>query len=185
MLAAAFDDDPFWRAVGPPQGLRRRAVARLSNRIELIDAVGRGEPAFVACEGPRITGVVLTSLGSASSPLWATLHSTALGLGGPRTLSRTREIGHVITTARPREPHVYLAVLAVSPEDQGEGIGSRLTQRVAQVADERRLPITLETMRAQNLGFYSRLGFLVTGHTQLFDELDIWFLRREARKSTS
>ncbi len=58
-------------------------------------------------------------------------------------------------------PHWYLALLGVSPEWQGRGIGRALVAPVLQRADHERLPCYLETFVPGNVPFYEHLGFHV------------------------
>jgi len=61
----------------------------------------------------------------------------------------------------PREPHYYLAMLAVAPEFQGMGIGTALLRPVLEMCDARRVHAYTVTDTAVNVRFYGRLGFRV------------------------
>jgi GNAT superfamily N-acetyltransferase len=67
----------------------------------------------------------------------------------------------------PREPHWYLAVLGTEPASQGRGIGSALMQPILDRCDTEGLPAYLESSKEQNIPFYSRHGFEVTGEIAL------------------
>jgi GNAT superfamily N-acetyltransferase len=58
-------------------------------------------------------------------------------------------------------PHWYLAILAVSPETQGKGIGSALLQPVLSQASQAGLPCYLVTFTEQAVAFYAKHGFVV------------------------
>jgi ribosomal protein S18 acetylase RimI-like enzyme len=68
------------------------------------------------------------------------------------------------------QPHWYLAVIAVDPEMQGRGIGSRLMAPMLARADNERMACWLDTHQEQNVRLYQRHGFEiaeraeVTGH---------------------
>ncbi len=56
-------------------------------------------------------------------------------------------------------PHWYLWGLAVDPDYQGQGIGTRLMEPGLAKADQQGLPTYLETHDDKNIPFYQRRGF--------------------------
>jgi GNAT superfamily N-acetyltransferase len=75
--------------------------------------------------------------------------------------------------------HYYLFFLAVEPEIQGKGIGSLLIQPMLQIANKKRLPCYLETMREKNLAFYAKHGFQICSEMQVPEKgPHIWGLIR-------
>jgi GNAT superfamily N-acetyltransferase len=58
-------------------------------------------------------------------------------------------------------PHWYLMLLAVEPESQGQGLGSRLLVPRLARADSAGMPIYLETHSPRNPPFYQKHGFEV------------------------
>lgn len=56
-------------------------------------------------------------------------------------------------------PRWYLGVLAVSPSHQAQGWGARLMRPVLDRADAEGLPVSLETLREENVTYYRRHGF--------------------------
>ncbi|MFI7403169.1 GNAT family N-acetyltransferase [Streptomyces sp. NPDC049541] len=59
--------------------------------------------------------------------------------------------------------HEYLWMIGVTPEHQGEGIGSALVQHVLDRCDREGLPAYLEASSARSRVLYERLGFELTG----------------------
>ncbi|MGO4958200.1 GNAT family N-acetyltransferase [Luteococcus sp. Sow4_B9] len=57
-------------------------------------------------------------------------------------------------------PQRYLATLAVLPTHQGRGVASELLDRGLAIADERELPVYLETNLERNVDIYRRKGFI-------------------------
>ncbi len=57
--------------------------------------------------------------------------------------------------------HWYLAVLAVDPQHQGKGYGSRLLNEMLSNIDEEGLPCYVETEGKKNVSMYQRFGFKV------------------------
>jgi ribosomal protein S18 acetylase RimI-like enzyme len=61
--------------------------------------------------------------------------------------------------SHPTFPHWYLPWLAVSPELQGNGLGSRLLEHGLRTVDESGLPAYLETPNPRTVPLYERHGF--------------------------
>jgi ribosomal protein S18 acetylase RimI-like enzyme len=132
-----------------------------------------------------------TADGAAGAALWAlpgrwredardTLSLLRLTLPGvlPRVPRVLRGLGQV-ETRHPAERHLYLAVLGVDPDRQGEGVGSRLIRPGLDLCDRERLPAYLETGKEANLAFYGRHGFHVVDRLELPKGPPVWFLWRE------
>lgn len=77
------------------------------------------------------------------------------------------------------EPHWYLMILAVDPESQGQGVGSKLLQPILTKADQEKLPCYLETYNQANLAFYARYGFKTVEELTISSGgPSVWMLRR-------
>ena len=75
--------------------------------------------------------------------------------------------------------HWYLAAIGVTPERQGEGLGSTLVQSGIHRADRENAPIYLETETEGNVGFYQHLGFEVIEQiTAAGLDLPLWLMTR-------
>ena len=74
------------------------------------------------------------------------------------TLDKYVEKKH-IELAPPK--HWYLAGLAVDPEHQGKGYGSKLLNETLSNIDEEGLPCYLETEGEKNVAMYKHFGFKV------------------------
>ncbi len=57
------------------------------------------------------------------------------------------------------DPHVYVTLLAVLPENQGKGYARKLLAPLLKKADDDRIPCYLETFKAKNAAIYNHLGF--------------------------
>jgi len=57
--------------------------------------------------------------------------------------------------------HWYLAVLAVDPQHQGKGHGSKLLNEMLSQIDEEGLPCYVETEGEKNVSMYQHFGFKV------------------------
>ena len=82
----------------------------------------------------------------------------AIGLGGiTKTLNREAQI----KKKQLQIPMAYLWFVGVSPLHQHHGMGSKLLQQVLADAQEKKLPVFLETSIPQNIAWYERFGFKV------------------------
>ncbi|WCB92032.1 hypothetical protein DSM104299_00713 [Baekduia alba] len=132
-----------------------------------------------------------TDDGAGGAALWAlpnrwresgreTLSLLRLTLPGvlPRLPRVMRGLGQV-ELRHPSERHLYLAVLGVDPERQGQGVGSQLIRPGLDLCDRERLPAYLETGKEANVAFYGRHGFAVVDRIDLPKGPPVWFLWRE------
>jgi len=182
VLARAFDDDPvshyFFR------GERRRA---------------RGLRRFFDIQMRReymVNGEAWTTDDLAGAALWM---PPGRARPGVRELLRLlplltdllgvgREAPHVarlladVERARPAERHWYLGVLGVDPPNQRTGVGSALLAPVLERVDAEGLPAYLETSKEENLAFYGRHGYVVTGELKAPEGgPTLWLMWREPR----
>ncbi len=87
-----------------------------------------------------------------------------------------------IECLHPGEDHWYLALVGTDPSRRREGIGSALLAPVLERCDRDFVPAYLESSREDNLAFYTRLGFEVTGTIDLpGGGPRIWPMWREPR----
>ena len=78
--------------------------------------------------------------------------------------------------------HEYLWMIGVTPDHQGEGIGSALVQHVLERCDREGLPAYLEASSARSRVLYERLGFELTGRPlDLPNGPQMWPMWREPR----
>ena len=84
---------------------------------------------------------------------------------------------------RPREPHWHLGPIAVLPERQGQGIGTRLLRRFCEEVDRAGDGAYLETDKPENVRLYQRFSFTVTARQTLFGVVTwiMWRARCPAR----
>ena len=68
---------------------------------------------------------------------------------------------------------IYVQNIAISPEFQGKGIGSRILKGLQRQAAARQVPLQLGTFRTNTLAqkLYARLGFRQTGATDTHIEM--------------
>jgi GNAT superfamily N-acetyltransferase len=176
-LARAFDDDPvmIW-LFGDTS---RKRLARLAR--------------FFAHEAHRHQrkGQVLTNDDQEGAAFWDApgtwrpgfadllrslpILAPAVNVRIPRSLRGFK----AIETAHPRAPHWYLSVLGTDPPAQGKGVGRTLVQPVLDRCDREGLGAYLESSKEQNIPYYERFGFTVTGEVRLPDGPLVWPMWRD------
>ena len=78
----------------------------------------------------------------------------------------------------PSERHAHLGPVAVEPDAQGHGVGTRLMEHYCRELDRRGMAGFLETDKARNVRFYERFGFTVTATASILG-VENWFMRRD------
>ena len=101
---------------------------------------------------------------------------------GPAAMARISRAHIFLEAKHPHEPHMYLEGLATDPPHQRQGIASALLRHVLDRCDVEGLPAYLTTQNPDNVPFYVRHGFTITG------EIDIpaggphmWLMWRDPR----
>jgi ribosomal protein S18 acetylase RimI-like enzyme len=182
LLTDAFLDEPLWRVVGPAWRPHRRFALQLLYHGEIGKAQRWGGPSFAADLGDSLAGVAIAfDAGRWPPPQpWSTLRDLpSLAIAGPLAAVRAGQVDWTVQRLRPRDPHVYLYLLAVAPDAQRRGVGAALVEAVVAHAFERGLPVCLETMAPSNPAFYAKQGFRVTHECELIDGARAWLMRRD------
>lgn len=180
LLGEAFWDDPVWEWVVTDPARRRRHLG----------------PAFAQLiRDATADGHVWTTEDLSGAAMWAPpgrwkstprqIMRMALPLAravGPRH-ARSRSVAmSVMDRHHPTEPHWYLAILGADPQRRGQGVGGALMEPMVQRCDEEGMPAFLESSKEQNLAFYHRFGFEVTGQVQLAPDCPpLWSMWRDPR----
>jgi len=177
MLGRAFGDDPAFSHIFPDPAVR---AARLPRLFQL----------FLRTDAPD--GFVMASADGCAAALWRRPDAAHVSTGtmlrhGPAMLSifgaalpRALALDGAIRAHHPTGRYWYLHVLGCDPDRQGEGHGSALVGAgLARIAWDG-LPCYLETATEGNIGFYERLGFIVTGEWQAPKGPVLWSMLRPA-----
>ena len=79
----------------------------------------------------------------------------------------------------PKEPHAHLGPIGVSPEAQGQGIGTALMNRYIEHLRQEDIAGYLETDRPGNVEFYKKFGFVVQNEQEVIG-VPTWYMWRPA-----
>ncbi|MEU2153993.1 GNAT family N-acetyltransferase [Streptomyces sp. NPDC019396] len=176
LLDEAFTDDPVSSWVFPDENHRRK-VHGVFMGVFLDTALAEGR-------------VDMTEDGTAAA-LWLQVPA-----GPPDadddTPARMREaadpdneraelVGRLTGAVHPHDrAHEYLLLIAVSPERQGQGLGTALMAPVLERCDREGVPAYLEASSARSGRLYERLGFAFTDRlVELPDGPCMWPMWRE------
>jgi GNAT superfamily N-acetyltransferase len=97
-------------------------------------------------------------------------------LGVARALSEEMKASH------PEEPHWYLAVIGSDATVRGGGFGNALLRSRLDRCDAEGAPAYLESSNPDNIGYYTRFGFEVTGEIAMpGDGPSLWPMWRQPR----
>jgi ribosomal protein S18 acetylase RimI-like enzyme len=169
-LGRAFSDDPVMTWMLPGDTRRAKGLPRI------FAAMTRHH--FLAGGGAE---VALRSGDIGAAALWdppgrwkqspreefMTMPSFLLATGG-RT-ARGRQVGELMKKQHPEEPHWYLAVIGSDPTVRGGGFGQALMQSRLDRVDAEHAPAYLESSNPDNIPYYVRFGFEITGEIKLPD----------------
>lgn len=181
MIGRAFFSDPISLSILPDEEKRQRLLEPLQDmvvRYVLRYGAITCTPTLrsAACWLPP-GRTSLTDLGL----LLAGALPAALKLG-IATLQRAAQIDTLMSRQQKRiapGPHWYLAILAVDPLYQGQGLGSQLLRAGTARADATNLPCYLDTATSRNVPLYQRFGFQVVHEEDVEGaNLHLWHMLR-------
>jgi ribosomal protein S18 acetylase RimI-like enzyme len=169
-LARAFQDDPVMAWVQPDDARRKAALPGL------FSALTRHH--FLATRG---TEVAVSDDGVVAAALWdppgrwmqSSREQLAMLPGVVRAFRGRLAAGRAVTDLmkehHPEEPHWYLAIIGSDPTIRGAGFGRALMQSRLDRCDAEYAPAYLESSNPDNIPYYQRFGFEVTGELVLPD----------------
>lgn len=166
-LAKAFADDPIFEFLVPGVAPADR-VSRIAPffRVDVRQRAKHDRGAW-------------TAAGHEGGALWAPPNTWRMGIGDGLTqgwplirASRGRTLLRLlgmfeVEKVHPKEPHWYLAVLGTDPAHQGKGVGTAVLAPMLEHCDREGIPAYLESSKPQNVPYYERFGFEVTGEVTI------------------
>jgi ribosomal protein S18 acetylase RimI-like enzyme len=168
VLARAFFDDPVFVWLSPDASRRRSALPGFFAALARHHFLA-GPGAEVAVTDSRIGAVALwdppgVSEQSARAQV-AMLPSAVRAFRG--RLGVARALTEEMKAVHPEEPHWYLAMIGSDPQFRGGGFGHALMRSRLDRCDAEYAPAYLESSNPDNIGYYQRFGFEVTGEIRM------------------
>lgn len=176
-LARAFEHDPMHRWIFPA----RSDWARNSHRSFSL-AIRQGMSRGVVLTDDACRGAAIWHDSARSPAFWQELSFAIrmLPLLGMRALSVGRAFGQ-LEALHPGPPHWYLYAVGTDPAHQGKGVGAALLEPLLERCDAESRGAYLEASRPENVPYYRRFGFEVTGEFVLPRGPVVWRMLREPR----
>jgi ribosomal protein S18 acetylase RimI-like enzyme len=167
-MARAFHDDPVMRWLLPEDKARTAQLARMFAVMTRHHHLAGGG-VEVACDG---TGIVAAALWDPPNR-WRQTRREQLAMTpafirvfGLRS-AKGQAVQEVMKRAHPEEPHWYLAAIGSDPTVRGKGFGQVLMESRLDRVDAEHAPAYLESTKHENIAYYQRFGFEVTGEIVL------------------
>lgn len=183
VLSRAFYDDPVSMWMLPEDKSRTAGLAAYFGTVTRYHHLAGGG-VEVACDGPVIGAAALwdpphrwkETVYTQFRMLPALIRAFGLRLGAGRAVS------DLLSAAHPEEPHWYLAVIGSDPAARGRGYGQALMRSRLDRCDAEHCPAYLESSKFENVPYYQRFGFAVTGEITLpAGGPTLWQMWREPR----
>ena len=184
VLGRAFHDDPVMRWLQPDAARRTAALPTF------FATVARHH--FLASSASE---VAVSADGVGAAALWdppgrwqqTSREQVAMVPGVLRAfrgrLGAARALAEQMKAVHPEEPHWYLAIIGSDPAVRGGGFGAALMRSRLQRCDAEGAPAYLESSNPDNVPYYNRFGFEVTGQIVVPDGPTLWPMWRAARSA--
>lgn len=182
-LARAFYDDPVTLWILPDEAGRTARLARMFNAL-IRHHHFAGGGVEVAPEGTEVGAAALwdpPNRWRQSPREQLAMMPSMIRTFGLRS-ARPRQVVDVMKDVHPDEPHWYLAVIGSDPTVRGKGFGQALMRSGLDRCDAEHCPAYLESSKPENVPYYQRFGFEVTGVIELPDDgPTVWPMWRAPR----
>lgn len=169
-LGRAFFDDPVMRWMLPDDDERRRKLHRLFGALTRHHHLSHGGVEVAPGRGGNgIGGAALWDPpGQWQQTRWAEMRAMpALIVAFRKSMTRGLAVSELMKTAHPEEPHWYLAVIGSDPTVRGAGFGQALMASRLDRCDAEHAPAYLESSNPDNVPYYQRFGFEITGEIRV------------------
>ncbi|SEH73709.1 Acetyltransferase (GNAT) family protein [Mycolicibacterium rutilum] len=167
VLARAFDRDPVMMWMVPDDAGRGRALERMFATMVRHHFLRTGAPEVAG--GGRVGAAALWD----PPGQWKQSRLQELRMmpgfirAFGRNVQRGQEVSELMKEKHPEEPHWYLAVIGSDPTVRGTGFGQALMRSRLDRCDAEYAPAYLESSNPDNIPYYERFGFRVTGEIRL------------------
>lgn len=159
---------------------RLRAIYRVAIRMQIAE----GQPTLGLLRGERLLAVAIVHDPGREMTIRSALTGLVSSVLSPArsTMARGHRYESAIARARPRDPHHFLSVIGVRPEEQGRGHGRALMDAIHARADRdpRSAGVCLDTCDSRNRSYYERFGYEECARCRT-GPLEQWILFRPSR----
>ncbi|MEE2056593.1 GNAT family N-acetyltransferase [Rhodococcus artemisiae] len=168
VFADAFFDDPVFSWMFPDDGSRSRRSGRFFEAEARHHMLALGGTEIAELDG-RVGGAAMWAPPDRwRAPMGATLRMMpgllrALG----RHAARGQAVDDALEAAHPEEPHWYLSTIGTASYARGAGCGTALLKSRLDRIDAEHAPAYLESSKQENVPYYERFGFTVTGEIRI------------------
>jgi GNAT superfamily N-acetyltransferase len=170
VLGRAFFDDPVTAWMLPDEKARPTRLPRLFATLTRHHHLAGGG-VEVACDGPGIGAAALwdpPNRWKQSARAQLAMLPSVLRTFGYRAVA-ARDVIELMNRHHPEEPHWYLAVIGSDTTVRGKGFGQALMRSRLDRVDAEHAPAYLDSSKAENVPYYQRFGFEVTGEVVVPD----------------
>jgi GNAT superfamily N-acetyltransferase len=187
LLCEAFEDYPVMRFIlGSKDDTYHSRLRRLIH-LFVSARFYRNEPVLGIFDGSEIIAGALLSYPDTIKhpPMLLALRNSVWKELGEAAHSRYDTFNAANKPFGIAVPHINVNMIGVSSRYQGKGLGSRLMEEVHRLSieDSASNGVSLTTEIRKNITFYERLGYGITGYTQVTPELETWaFYRPDMQK---
>jgi ribosomal protein S18 acetylase RimI-like enzyme len=168
VFADAFFDDPLMSWMFPDEESRIRRLSRFFAAEVRHHMLALGGTEIAELDG-RVGGAAMWAPPDRwRAPMGATLRMMpglmrALG----RHAARGRAVDDALEAAHPEESHWYLSTIGTASHARGAGCGTALLKSRLDRIDAEHAPAYLESSKEENVPYYERFGFTVTGEIRI------------------
>ena len=181
-LGRAFYDDPVMTWLQPDAGRRSAALAGFFGAMTRYHFLSGGGAEVATAESGIGAAALWDPPGrwhhssrEQVAMLPAVIRAFRGHLGAGRALTEAMQAVH------PEEPHWYLAIIGSDPTVRGSGCGHALMRSRLDRCDAEHAPAYLESSNPDNIAYYNRFGFEVTGEIVMPDGPTLWPMWRQPR----
>ncbi|MFD6859728.1 GNAT family N-acetyltransferase [Rhodococcus sp. NPDC060090] len=168
VFADAFFDDPVFSWMFPDEESRSRRMSRFFEAEARHHMLALGGTEIAELDG-RVGGATMWAPPDQwRAPRGATLRMIpgllrALG----RHVAAGQSVDSALEAAHPEEPHWYLSTIGTASHARGAGCGTALLKSRLDRVDAEHAPAYLESSKEENVPYYERFGFTVTGEIRI------------------
>ena len=175
VLGRAFHDDPVMTWMQPDADRRARALSGFFAAVTRHHYLAGGGVEVAESDGIIGAAALWDPPGG-----WAISSGQQLGMlpASLRAFRGRLAQGRILTdqmkAAHPEEPHWYLGIIGSDPSSRCGGYGHALMRSRLERCDAECAPAYLESSNPDNIAYYNRFGFDVTGLIEIPDGPTLW-----------